>query len=199
MTNIRLIRYILIVLATLAISSQAQANVNGAQAYVRTVSDNALKIIKDGNIDDKKKEQKLIALFENVVDTKWIARFVLGSNWNSATEAQKSEYVELHHKFLINSYIPKFKQYTNQKIDFKKVHEEGNLEYMVETEITQPDKAAIRVDYKVREDASGKYKIYDVVAEGVSLITTQRSDFASILSRGGLDDLIKKLRDKVKG
>jgi phospholipid transport system substrate-binding protein len=189
---------IITIFTAFSLTSQANANLNGAQTFVREVGDDALKLIKDGNVDDKKKEQKLISLFEKVVDTKWIAQFVLGSYWNSATDEQKKEYVELHHKFLINSYIPKFKQYTNQKIEFKKFYEEGNLEYMVETEILQPDKPAIRVDYKVREDASGTYQIYDVIAEGVSLITTQRSDFTSILSRGGLDDLIKKLKDKVK-
>jgi phospholipid transport system substrate-binding protein len=199
MTRLKSIRYIALIIATifLVTSSIAHANLNGAQDFVKSVSNQALDLIKNKTLNDKQKEEKLISMFENVVDTKWIGRFALGSSWNSATDEQKKQYLELHHKYLINSYIPKFRQYTNQEIKFKKFYTESKGEYLVETEIVQADAPSINVNYKVRETGS-KYQIYDVIAEGVSLITTQRSDFAAILSRGGIDDLIAKLKDKVK-
>ncbi|MCE3233182.1 MAG: mlaC [Rickettsiaceae bacterium] len=198
MTLLKTLKYItLISIFTLQISSQSHATVQGAQNFVKGISNNAIELIKNKGIDDKQKEAKLTSMFENAVDIKWVAKFVLGAYWNKATEEQRKEYIELHHKFLVNSYVPKFKEYTNQEIKIKKFTDDGNKEYTVETEITQIDKPSISVDYKVREQ-NGKYSIYDVIAEGVSLITTQRSDFSAILSREGVDGLIKKLREKVK-
>ena len=143
------------------------------------------------------KEQQLSKLFEESVDTIWIAQFAMGQHWNDASQAQKEVFTTLHKQFLINSYVPKFRQYTNQKVVFKKIYDEGNFEYLIETEIVQENGNSIRVNYRVRENEDGKYRIYDVVAEGVSLINTQRSEFSSILSRKGVDYLIKKLRDKI--
>lgn len=197
MTAKNSIRYIsLIALATLSITYNASANVDGAQKFVQSISNKAINIITDANNSDDKKEQKLVKLFEDAVDTDWIAKFVVGGAWNSAPEEQKKQYVAQHHKFLISSYVPKFKEYTDQKIVVRKSSEEDKKEYLVETEIVKNGAPSVKVDYKVRESTDEKYQIYDVIAEGVSLITTQRSEFASILSRGGLSDLISKLEER---
>jgi phospholipid transport system substrate-binding protein len=143
------------------------------------------------------KEQQLSKLFDESVNTEWIAQFVMGKYWNDASEAQKTMYLQLHKQFLLNNYIPKFKEYSNEKVIFKNFFDEDNDEYLVETQIIKSDGTAIKVDYRVRKTSENKYQIFDVIAEGVSLITTQRSEFASILSRKGVDYLIKKLKAKV--
>ena len=176
-------------------NANACASVPEAQKFVENLSKNALEIItsKESN---SQKEKKLTDLFVSSVDTKWIARFAIGRYWNDATNEQRTKYVEMHKKFLLNSYIPKFKEYTNQQIKILKASEEGEGEYIVETKIIPADGKEINVSYKVRKGDGGKYMIYDVVAEGVSLITTQRSDFASVLSREGIEALIEKLGAK---
>ena len=88
-------------------------------------------------------------------------------------------------------------QKTNLKL-IKKSYEEEKKEYLISTEIVKDGAPSVKVDYKIRENEDGKYQIYDVIAEGVSIITTQRSEFASILSRGGLSDLIVKLQERNK-
>ena len=189
--------FITFLIFNLFILTSANASAQGARNFIKEVSDKAVVLIKDDNTNELIKKQQLSKLFEDSVDTNWISKFVMGKYWRETSEAQRSVYLKLHRQFLINSYVPKFKSYTNQKILFKNFFDEGNDEYMVETEIVQNDGTAIKVDYKVRKTLEGKYKIFDVVAEGVSLITTQRSEFASILSRKGVDYLLKKLKAKV--
>ncbi len=195
---------LLLVLAIASIPNVLRAdatlpdNSNEALAYVKDVSDKALSIITDSKVKEGDKTAKLSKLFEDSVDTQWIARFAMGTYWRDASDEQKNEYTKLHKQFLINSYVPKFKQYTNQKIVIKKAHlTDTDNEYMVETEIVNADGVSISVDYKVRKNNNGKYQIFDVVAEGVSLITTQRSEFGSILSRKGVDSLITQLKGRV--
>jgi phospholipid transport system substrate-binding protein len=194
MTKKSSIRYILILLSAFSIIHNANANVDGAQKFVQNISVKTISVIKDG-ANDETKEKQLVKLFEDSVDMDWIAKFVSGNAWNSASATQKKQYTDQHHKFLLSSYIPKFKEYTDQKIEVKKATQEDKNEYLVETEIIKSGAPSVKVNYKIRETA-GKYKIYDVIAEGISLLTTQRSEFSSILSRGGIDTLISKLQER---
>lgn len=198
MTAASIIRHLLAFVFIVSPLASANASAAGAQEFIRKVSTEALSIIKSDDTNALMKEERLSKLFTEVVDTDWIAKFVMGPHWREASDKQKEVYTLLHRQFLVSSYVPKFKEYTNQEVAFKKFYDEGNNEYLVETEIVQPDGGpSIRVDYKVRLGTDGQYHIFDVVAEGVSLITTQRSEFASILSRKGVDYLITKLKAKV--
>ncbi len=65
---------------------------------------------------------------------------------------------------------------------------------MVNTEVSQTGTEPLRIDYRVRAQ-QGDYKIVDVLVEGISLIRTQRSEFASIINREGFDGLLELMRD----
>lgn len=189
--------FITFIILNISVLASASASAEGAKQFIKKVSDDVVKLIKNDNTNELIKEQQLSKIFEDAVDTKWISKFVMGKYWRETSQAQKTVYLKLHRQFLVNSYVPKFKNYTDHQILFKNFFDEGNKEYLVETEIVQDDGTSVKVDYKVRKNNDGKYKIFDVVAEGVSLITTQRSEFASVLSRKGVDFLIKKLKAKV--
>lgn len=196
MAWLRLTRYTLLIIL---LSSNANASPDEAQNFIKSVSGKALEVIKNNQLSDDRKQKDLENLFEKSVDTAWIGKFVLGQYWRPASQDEKTEYMRFYKQFLINSYVPKFKQYTNQEIKFKKSSTEEENTYKIETEIVQPEGPAIRVDYKVRKNTDGSFKIYDVIAEGISLITTQRSEFSSILSRSNLKELIEKLKAKTNG
>jgi phospholipid transport system substrate-binding protein len=181
----------------LSIFTSANATAAGAEDFVKQLSDKVIELVKNKNENELIKDKQLSKLFEESVDTQWISKFVMGNHWKDASETQKRVYLELYRKFLLSNYIPKLKSYANQEIKFKNVFDEGENEYLIETSIVQPDGSSVNVDYKVRKYGENKYLIFDVIAEGVSLITTQRSEFASILSRKGVDYLIKKLKMKV--
>lgn len=178
-------------LAVYAYNPAAHASASEAKQFIEKLSKNALDNITS-NASNSQKESKLTELFIASVDTKWMARFAMGKYWRDAAEAQRSKYTEIYTKYLLKGYIPKFKEYNNQQIKINKSYSDSEGTYIVETKIISSDGAAINVDYKVRQE-SGKYMIFDVIAEGVSLITTQRSDFASVLARDGVDGLISKL------
>lgn len=188
-------RIIIALILSLAASISFAASPEEARDFVRGISDKTLEIVTSKTISPAEKENELEKMFNAAVDTNWIARFVLGQYWNSATDEQKAKYTELYRKFLFNNYLPNFKEYTGQKFELKNLLDEGDGEYLVQTEINNPNAASIRVDYKVRQK-DGAYVIYDIIGEGISLITTQRSEFSSILSRQGIDVLIEKLEAK---
>ncbi|PIR37135.1 MAG: hypothetical protein COV35_11110 [Alphaproteobacteria bacterium CG11_big_fil_rev_8_21_14_0_20_39_49] len=185
----------LITLVITFIANVAYADVEGAQKFVKELGDTTIETAKSTELSVDDKEQKLIELFEKSVDTAWIAKFVMGQYWRDMSEEKQNEYKKLYHKYLLQTYVPEFKTYTDEKLKFLGSEKEYENEYIVKTEIVSANGKAYRVDYKVRKDAND-YKIFDVVAEGISLITTHRSEFGSIVSRKNVDFLIKKLDQK---
>ena len=177
-------------------SPAAMADSASAKQFVQSMGDKVIAIVTDKKLNDSKKEEKLKELFVKTVDIKWIAKFVVGRYWREYSKEQHDSYIKEYSKFLINSYVPKFKQYTNQKINFGKSISEGDSEYTVETTIIDDnDGKTYRVNYKLKEDSNG-FRLYDIVAEGISMITTQRSEYGSILSREGLESLTAKLKQR---
>lgn len=175
----------------------ANAGENDAKAYVQGVSNRVLDIISNQKLEQGEKQKKLVTVFEQTVDTKWIGRFVLGRYYNTATPAQKKAYDDVYREFLIRSYVPRFKEYKGQKFTLAETRKEGKDEYLVKTLITSASEAPIRVDYRVRE-TGGTFKVSDIISEGVSLINTQRSEFGSVVSREGMDYLVEKLKERLE-
>lgn len=174
----------------------AYANsVDGATQFVNEVSDKVMGIASSGK-SDSEKESVLNNVFFETMDADWIGKFALGKYWSDLNDEQKVNYLRTYRNFLSASYVPLFKKYNGQKISIQEVKNLGNDTYLAVTEIKQPDnKPSVKVEYRLKHTKDG-FKVRDIVAEGVSLINTQRSDFSSIINQGGYEALIKKLSDK---
>jgi phospholipid transport system substrate-binding protein len=70
-------------------------------------------------------------------------------------------------------------------------------EVTVRTLVNEPGRPPISIDYRMSKTASG-WKVYDVVAENLSLVTNYRGSFNSEIGRSGIDGLIKTLEAKNK-
>jgi len=167
--------------------------------FTEQIADEVVKII-EAKKSEAEKEKDLINLFKKHVDTDWMARFTMGKYFRSTTPEQQKKYKELYRDYVIYSYIPKFRMYAGEKIEVNQVIKDDQAEefYTVKTTL-KTDKSktgSVLVDYKLRK-LGEVYKIVDVIGEGISLITTQRSDFSTPLAEQGIDAFIEKLSNKV--
>lgn len=165
------------------------------QSFLQNVTDSSLAIIKSDEADESKKEEGLTVLFLDSVDTRYVGRYVLGKYWKSLNEDKQQHYLDLYTKFVISSYVPKFREYSGEKVAIDSVTKDGKG-YLVKSRVIREPAANISVDYKVYKK-NGKYQIYDIIAEGISLSITQRSDFSSMISRKSLDYFLERLEKKV--
>lgn len=196
----KLLQYVVCTLL-LVFSQQSYAyadNNADARAFVKSTSDRVISVITSSG-SSSSKEDKLDDIFIEVMDIDWIAKFVLGKYWNTLDDAKKTQYMKQYREYLIASYVPLFKDYNGQKMDIKDIKTIKQSQYLVVTDIepSDPQSASYRVEYRVHFD-NGNFRVRDIIAEGISMITTQRSDFASILNTSGFDSLIQKLKDKSK-
>lgn len=181
---------------SLAVPSAQAASAGDAKIYVETLGNNALAIISNAKLGKPQKQARLDRLFSDSVDIPWIGRFVMGRFWRQASEAQKSAYLKEYQKFLIKHYTSRFADYTGGTFTVTSVRDDGDDEFTVSMQL-QADKKSepVLVDYRLRA-AGSSFKIFDVIVEGVSLITTQRDEFSSVITQHDIDYLITQLRKK---
>jgi phospholipid transport system substrate-binding protein len=174
----------------------AAADCSSPEKYVQSLSNEVVAVIQGGAADSAK-EAQLTNIFKRIVDTNWMGKFVLGRNWKSLTPDQQSTYLSKYSEYLVASYVPTFRRYSGEKINIggsTNLEKEG--EFNVNTTIARPGKESVVVNYRVRKDGSC-YKVTDIVAEGISLINTQRQDFGAVFARKGYDGLIESLNRKI--
>jgi phospholipid transport system substrate-binding protein len=175
---------------------QANATEKEAADYTISIGNEALSILS-AKSSDAQKQTQLEGMFLKIVDTDWIARFVLGASWRKMQPAQQAEYLQTYRKFLIKHYVSNFKEYT-AGTTFKVLKSRpigAKDQYLVSMAILRKGEQPINLDYRVRQEGSVFHAI-DIVVEGVSLLATQRAEFASVIQREGVAHLIDLLKKK---
>jgi phospholipid transport system substrate-binding protein len=173
-------------------------NEQGALDFVKATAEKGLTFLSKPNSTEAEKTAEFKKLLNNSFDMDSIARFSLGRYWNTANAAQQKEYTALFKKMVVNVYTQRFGDYKGQKFEVKSARPVGNGDVLVMSHIIPTDGSdSIQVDWRVRNKA-GTFKIVDVLVAGVSMSVTQRSDFSSVIQRGGgtIDVLINHLKQK---
>lgn len=164
-----------------------------AENFVEKTADSVLHIVTS-NATDLQKAKQLEKLFLDTVNIEWMARFVLAKNLRILTTNQYQNYLAAYKLFLLKSYVPKFRNYNGQhfKILSSKALESG--QFIVTTSIIDPNTSSeVNVGYRCKVFKDGRMRIIDIIAENVSLMVSQRSEFSAIISNDGVDFLISQL------
>ena len=188
---------LLLFTANAAVAAAPKGDAEKAGAYIESLGHKALDAITKKDAAKDAKQKMLEGLFKDNVDFPWVARFVMGRFWRTATPEQQKRYVDAYQTFLIKHYTSRFTEYNSGSFKITGSTEGDKDEYLVGMEILPNVKndPSILIDYKVRKDKAG-FKVFDIIVEGVSLITTQRSEFAAVLNSKGVDGLIAMLESK---
>ncbi len=188
-------------IAILLLTIQTEVFADGAQdvrSFITQTSDAALQIIKSDDSSEQKND-KLTKIFNETVDIDWMAKFAVAKVWRSMTQDQRKKYITAYHNYLVKTYVPRFSEYNNQKIKIINIKDLGNDRYIVSTEIInekpRDNSTVINVGYRCRKH-NDAFKVIDLTGENFSLLATQRSEFAAVVEKGGIDLLITTLSQK---
>ena len=155
---------------------------------------NQLAAIVNGPGSYEEKKRRLAPLIDQAVDVDGIAQFCLGIYWRRANPQQQQEFVRLFHAVLMNNIGGKLGQF--QGVTFRPTTtSQRDGDSVVGTIIQRPNQQPNNVQWVV-STASGRPKIIDVQAEGVSLRLTQRNDYSAYISSNGgsVDALLAAMR-----
>ena len=174
----------------------------GPDELVKRTAEDVLATVKNDKDIQAGDQEKIFALAEQKIapnfDFDKVSRMVLGKNWTIATPDQKTSFKTRVRTLLIRTYSTALSKYKNQTIEYKPFRLVNDSDTAsVKTQIVQPGGQPIAVDYTL-EKLTDTWKVYDIVIEGVSLVTNYRGQFSQEIRQNGLDSLIKKLSDKNK-
>lgn len=187
-----LIFNILIIKNLYAASEEAKV-----KKFVQSIGDNLVNITQNKTLSPQEKQDNIINLVDKNTNSSWISRFVLGKNYRIFSPKQREKFQSLYRKYMINSYGPQFNNFNSVSLNILKV-EKQRIFYVVKCQfITDKSNAPIDFDFRIK-NRNNKISIIDFVAEGVSLIESQRSEFNSAISSMGIDDFLNNLENKVK-
>lgn len=145
----------------------------------------------------EEQQEKIWDIIDNVFNFNEMARSTAARHWKSFSESQKKEFTEVFGKFLGETYLDKISSgYKGEKVKYVGQDMMTDTRAKVETKIIREDKE-IPVDYGMML-RDGRWQIYDVKIEGVSLINNYRSQFHSILLNESPEELIDRLKKKLE-
>lgn len=127
-------------------------------------------------------------------DFEEIARRALSRHWAGRSSAEQAEFVTLFTDLLERAYFGRIEAYSGEKIVYTGEAVDGDYA-TVRSRILTRRRTETALDYRMHKIA-GRWKVYDVVIDGVSFVSTYRSEFNRIIQSSSWDDLIERLRKK---
>jgi len=146
------------------------------------------------DIEKNERNEKIVGELNEIMDFKLAAYLSLGKHWKKISTKQKKEFVKIFQQYINNYIVEKIDLYTNQKIDIgdSKIVKKGRAE--LEIGILSGGET-LQVNFKLRKNKKKEWRVYDVDIEGVSLITTFRSQFSGVLKNSSFEELLEKLKN----
>lgn len=166
--------------------------------FVKEAVDEIISILQDEKLAAPtrraERKKRMVTIVEKKFDFRDMSMRALAKHWKERSPEEQDQFVLLFKKLLENTYISKIETYSGEKVVFNKTAVQGN-KAIVYSELIRKN-VETPVNYKLKSN-DGKWMVYDVEVEGVSLVNNYRTQFASILNKDNFAGLIAKLEEKV--
>lgn len=175
----------------------ARADVMPPDVLAKNTTNEVLRIVKQDKELKNGNSKKILALVEEKVlpnfDFRQMTQLAVGKNWSKASPEQQKELVEQFRTLLVRTYSASLTSVADYKIDFPPLKmTPGDTEVTVNTVVSKPGAPPIPIDYRMEKQDAG-WKVFDVLVEGVSLVTVYKNTFNSEVRKGGIDGLVAAL------
>jgi phospholipid transport system substrate-binding protein len=168
---------------------------DSARALIEQNVAQVLGVLRDQSRTAAQRRLELEKIAHACFDFRTMAQLVLAHDWKRLDAAKRDEFVDQFITYLANDYGARLERYHQE--DVKVMGEEpkphGDVE--VRTKIVGGQNDGALVDYRMRNGKDG-WRIIDVVIEGISLVANFRDQFREVISRGGPEALLQKLKEK---
>ena len=165
---------------------------------VKATVDKALTVLKDPQLKPpaklKERRDHLRQILFARFDFAEMAKRALGSNWRQRTPQEQEEFVRLFTELLERAYAEIIESYTDERIIYINERIDGTYAD-VGSKIQTSRGEEYTINYRAHW-VSNEWKIYDVVAENVSLVNNYRSQFNRVIANSSYEELLRRLRDK---
>jgi len=197
--NSSMLKIFVVFLLTAALSVVARTAAAGVPTeQIKTTVEKALVVLKDPQLKtpakmSERRDQLKQILFARFDFTE-IARRALGANWRRRTPQEQEEFVRLFTEVLERAYAGIIESYSDEKIFYTNERIDGSFAD-VGSKIVTSKGEEYSINYKAHL-VSNEWKVYDVVAENISLVNNYRSQFTRVIAHESYDELVRRLKNK---
>ena len=187
----KIISVVVVLIFLVPVAVQAGVPMDTAKAGV----DKVVAVAGDKGLELEAKKKKIRELVGEFFDFNVLSRLTLGRHWKQFKPDQQKEFVALYRTLLENVYIDRIIAYTDEKVVFEKeiIHSKKKAE-VTSNIVTSTNQIPINYRMVIR---GKEWKVYDVVIEGVSMVSNYRSQFNEILAKQSPDQLLDTLKKRV--
>ena len=198
MTRRLFLTLVALIIASTSLTTASDAIAADANGFMNQLWGQTVEVLSN-KVPRAERLMRFRQLFQADFDGPGIARFVLGRYWRSASEQEQQEYLKLFEDYVVLVYGTRLSKFNGEtfKLLGSRTEESGTI---VSTDIISPSgEAPIKVDWRLITD-HGSFKINDVIIEGISMLATQRSEFASVIQRHGgqVGGLLELMRERAR-
>jgi phospholipid transport system substrate-binding protein len=165
---------------------------------LRSATDRVLKVVQDPELKQPGKEQErrkqIRAIADQIFDWEETGKRALARHWQGRNPAEQKEFSAVFADLIERSYIGKIEQYSGERIVYAGETVEGD-QATVRTKLITKSGTEIPIDYRMLKEGD-RWRAYDVVIEGVSLVSNYRTQFNKIIQQSGYKELINKMKAK---
>jgi phospholipid transport system substrate-binding protein len=165
---------------------------------IRDAVNQGVEILKNAKLDNQKQRAQVIDRLRQIVyplfDFNEMAMRSLGANWRRINSQQQKEFVSTFTALLEKTYADQIDLYNGQQVVYTGESVDGDYA-QVDSRIIDKNGQTYSVAYRLHK-VDGKWKIYDVVAENISLVNNYRSQFNRVIARSSFEELLKTMKQK---
>ena len=164
-------------------------------ALISATVDDVLVVLNDASLSREERRSRIEDIAHQRFDFVTMSRLVVARYWKQFTPQQREDFVEEFKAFLARTYGSRIEQYDQERVEIVGEQQEPRGDVTVMTRILGGEYEGADVNYRLRQ-RDGAWRVIDVKVEGISLVLNYRDQFKSLLSRGGAEELLEKLREK---
>ncbi|WP_456408106.1 MlaC/ttg2D family ABC transporter substrate-binding protein [Thiolapillus sp.] len=184
---------------TLLLGDMLQAAQPQPVELIRSTADYVLEQVRSRKAELEKDSSGIYDLVQQKVlphfDFRIMSRGALGKHWRKASEEQKTKLAKEFQELLVRTYATTLLNYSDQEIEYLPFRgKPDDKRVTVSTRVHNGGAPPVPINYRLYRQSNGEWKIYDVVVDGVSLVSNYRGSFAREVKKGGIDGLISSLQ-----
>jgi len=191
-----------VVFCIIAQTAKAEPKIDAATAMIKQVGQHFLDVLGPAGQKDELQLERLTGLLEEAINLDMTGKLILARNWRSASDEQREAYLDLFGPYALDTLASKIRassaEIPLENFEIVKGEPVGKNDVLVSTDLFWPGYPPYRLDWRLRSHEGGKLQAIDVMVEGVSMVVTQRAEFASVIERRGFDGLLARMRDQVE-
>ncbi|MGS0680417.1 MlaC/ttg2D family ABC transporter substrate-binding protein [Shewanella sp. 125m-7] len=131
------------------------------------------------------------------IDYKYASYKVLGQYLKETSKDQRERFVEAFRDYLVATYAQAFTEYTDQTVEYGRAEDFAGEKFVsVNVQVVEQGRPAIKLQFKARRLKNGTWKAFDLVAEGVSLLSSKQSEITNLVRQQGIESVINMLKER---